>query len=108
MPEPRRFPQPWSVGLPVLLERTSGYNDRETWCELMEAAMWVFAILIAVATIYFGAHDVALAEATIPNGAPPPLLGTAQTFIPPLPSVPNVTPPFQGFQLPSLRRSRIA
>ena len=48
--------------------------------------MWVFAILIAVATIYFGAHDVALAQATTPN----------------------VTPPFQGLQLQSLQRSRIA
>jgi hypothetical protein len=28
--------------------------------------MWVFAILIAAATIYFGAHDVALAQATTP------------------------------------------
>jgi hypothetical protein len=40
--------------------------------------MWVFAILIAVATIYFGAHDVALAQATTPN----------------------VTPPFQGLSTP--------
>jgi hypothetical protein len=40
--------------------------------------MWVFAILIAVATIYFGAHDVALAQATTPN----------------------VTAPFQGLSSP--------
>jgi hypothetical protein len=40
--------------------------------------MWVFAILIAAATIYFGAHDVALAQATTPN----------------------VTPPFQGLSTP--------
>jgi hypothetical protein len=33
--------------------------------------MWVFAILIAAATIYFGAHDVALAQATTPNVTPP-------------------------------------
>ena len=99
MPE-RRFPPPWSVEATRSLERKSGYNDRETWCELTEAAMWVFAILIAVATIYFGAHDVALAQATIPNGAPPPLLGTTQSFIPPLPTVPNTTPPFQGLSTP--------
>jgi hypothetical protein len=46
--------------------------------------MRVFAILITVATIYFAAHDVALAPATIPNAAPPLLLGTTQNFIPPL------------------------
>ena len=40
--------------------------------------MWVFAILIAAAAIYFGAHDVALAQATTPN----------------------VTPPFQGLSTP--------
>src|SRR5947207_12903269 len=40
--------------------------------------MWFFAILIAAATIYFGAHDVALAQATTPN----------------------VTPPFQGLSTP--------
>ena len=52
--------------------------------------MWVFAILIAAATIYFGAHDVALAQATTPNVAP--FQG--------LPTTPNVTPPFQGLSTP--------
>jgi hypothetical protein len=33
--------------------------------------MWVFAIIIAAATIYFGAHGVALAQATTPNITPP-------------------------------------
>ena len=39
--------------------------------------MWVL-LLIAAAAIYFGAHDVALAQATTPN----------------------VTPPFQGLSTP--------
>jgi hypothetical protein len=39
--------------------------------------MW-FLLLIAAAAIYFGAHDVALAQATTPN----------------------VTPPFQGLSTP--------
>ncbi len=33
--------------------------------------MWVFAILIAAAAICFGAHDLALAQATTPNVTPP-------------------------------------
>ena len=33
--------------------------------------MRVFAVLIAATAIYLGAHDVALAQATVPNVAPP-------------------------------------
>jgi hypothetical protein len=43
--------------------------------------MWVL-LLIAAAAIYFGAHDVALAQATTPN----------------------VTPPFQGLSTPWSKR----
>ena len=59
--------------------------------------MWVFTILIAVAAIYFGAHDVALAQATTPNAAPPPL-----------PSVPNTTPPFQGHDVVQLAGGKLS
>ncbi len=52
--------------------------------------MWVFPILVAAAAIYFGAHEVALAQATTPNIAP--FQG--------LPTTPNVTPPFQGLSTP--------
>ena len=38
--------------------------------------MWVFAILIAAAAIYFGAHDVALGQATTtPRNVTPPFVG---------------------------------
>ncbi len=40
--------------------------------------MRVFAVLIAAAAIYFGAHDVVLAQATVPNVAPP-LTGLGST-----------------------------
>ena len=33
--------------------------------------MRVFAVLIAAIAIYLGAHDVALAQATVPNVTPP-------------------------------------
>src|SRR5262249_46451535 len=36
-----------------------------------EGVMRVFAVLIAATAIYLGAHDVALAQATVPNVAPP-------------------------------------
>ena len=52
---------------------------------------WVFLILVAAAAIYFGAHEVALAQVTTPNVAPP-FQG--------LPTTPNVTPPFQGLWTP--------
>jgi hypothetical protein len=52
---------------------------------------WVFPILVAAAAIYFGAHEVALAQVTTPNVAPP-FQG--------LPTTPNVTPPFQGLSTP--------
>ena len=37
--------------------------------------MWVFAIVIAATSIYFGAHEVALAQATTPNSPLPPFQG---------------------------------
>ena len=40
--------------------------------------MRVFAVLIAATAIYLGAHDVALAQATVPNVAPP-LTGLGST-----------------------------
>ena len=57
-----------------------------------EAVMWVFAIVMAATSIYFGAHEVALAQATTPNTTLPPFQG--------LPTTPNVTPPFQGLSTP--------
>jgi hypothetical protein len=58
---------------------------------MTEASLWVFPVLVAVAAIYFGADEVALAQATTPN-ATPPFQG--------LPTTPNVTPPFQGLSTP--------
>ena len=40
--------------------------------------MRVFAVLIAATAIYLGAHDVALAQATVPS-ATPPLTGLGST-----------------------------
>jgi hypothetical protein len=40
--------------------------------------MRVFAVLIAAIAIYLGAHDVALAQATVPSVAPP-LTGLGST-----------------------------
>jgi len=51
--------------------------------------MWVFAILVAA--IFFGAHEVALAQAATPS-VTPQFQG--------LPTTPNVTPPFQGLSTP--------
>src|SRR5690349_20696747 len=44
----------------------------------MEGIMRVFAVLIAAAAIYLGAHDVALAQSTVPSVAPP-LTGLGST-----------------------------
>ena len=57
-------------GLPVLLKRIFG-DDGGKVCKLMEACMWLFAILIPAGALFFGAHDVALAQATTPNVTPP-------------------------------------
>jgi hypothetical protein len=54
--------------------------------------MRVFSILVAAAAVYFGAYEVALAQATTPNTILPPFQG--------LPTTPNVTPPFQGLSTP--------
>jgi hypothetical protein len=86
----RRFPPPWTVeeldnfsepspasacgtsgGFSIPLECTSGYADRDASAGPTEGVMRVFAVLIAATAIFLGAHDVALAQATVPNVAPP-------------------------------------
>jgi hypothetical protein len=93
MPEPRRFPPPSSVDDPdmklgpatssatltamrsptsISRRNRTGYDPLgEGVRKLTEASCGFFAIVIAAAAIYFGAHDVALAQATTPNVTPP-------------------------------------
>ena len=49
-------------------------------------------MLKSAAAVYFGAHEVAFAQATTLNTPLPPFQG--------LPTTPNVTPPFHGLSTP--------
>jgi len=64
------------------------------------------APMTAATSVWLNDPGVALAQAT--NAAPPPLLGTPQNFIPPLPSVPNTTPPFQGHDVVQLAGGKLS
>jgi hypothetical protein len=84
----RRSPPPWSVDIAgtrsrgseflaprrrksILRRSRKGYDGREAYAQTDGGVMWVLAILIAAASFYFGAHDVALAQAATPNVTPP-------------------------------------